>query len=77
MGCDSADEIYKTALVAMGVDITDVHPSAFKAILERVPVPGKERSVSNYSSMATDSVSRQNAEDFAKRYPGAARIRIL
>lgn len=75
MACDTADEIFKTALVAMGVDITDIHPSAYRAILERVPVPGKERA--NVPNFASDSVSRANAEDFAKRYPGAARIRIL
>ena len=37
---DSAEDVYKTALVALGVDVTDVHPSAFRSILKTIPVPG-------------------------------------
>lgn len=37
---DSAEDVYKTALVALGVDLTDVPATAFKAILKSQPVPG-------------------------------------
>jgi 8-oxo-dGTP pyrophosphatase MutT (NUDIX family) len=39
VACDSADEIYKTALTGMGVNIAGVHPSAYKALLTALPVP--------------------------------------
>ena len=38
---DSAAEVYKAALTAMKVDIENVHPSAFKAVLLAQPKPGE------------------------------------
>lgn len=38
--CDQAHEVYKLALDSLGIDVSDVHPSAYRAILKTVPVPG-------------------------------------
>ncbi|MGF6633535.1 8-oxo-dGTP pyrophosphatase MutT (NUDIX family)/uncharacterized protein (DUF2267 family) [Paraburkholderia sp. MM6662-R1] len=40
---DSADGVYKGALEVLKVDIKDVHPSAYKAILLAQPKPGGEQ----------------------------------
>lgn len=69
MAHDSAAGVYKTALKALNVDVTGVHPTAYKAILERVPVPSQ----TVQPNMAHDSAS---VADFAKRHPGAARIKF-
>lgn len=39
---DSADEVYKTALDGLKVDITGVHSSALKAVLAAQPKPGSQ-----------------------------------
>jgi 8-oxo-dGTP pyrophosphatase MutT (NUDIX family) len=55
---DSAEEVYKTALTMVGVDVTGVHPSAYKAILHAQPVPGSARHEGNGGrQMATDAAS--------------------
>lgn len=69
MAHDSAVGVYKTALKALGVDVKDVHPSAYRAILERTPVPSNKPN----PDMAHDSAA---AEDFAKRFPHAAAIKF-
>ena len=33
MACDSAEEVYKAALGILKIDVSDVHPSAYKHIL--------------------------------------------
>lgn len=70
MAHDSAEAVFKTALTAMGVETKGVHPSAYKSILDHVPVPSKARDT---TVMAHDSAS---AADFAKRHPGAAAIKF-
>lgn len=70
MAHDSASAVYGTALKALNVDVKDVHPSAYKAILERVPLPGTKQQEVNH---AMDSAQ---ASDFAKRFPDVARIGI-
>lgn len=37
---DSADEVYKAALEILKVDVKDVHPSAYRAVLMAQPKPG-------------------------------------
>lgn len=71
LACDSAEEVYKTALKAMGVDVKGVHPSAFRSILEHVPQPSNKATVDPL--LATDSAA---TADFAKRFPGAAAIKF-
>lgn len=73
MAHDSADAVYKTALQALGVKVDGVHPSAYRAILEYTPIPGRDRKL-NGVGMSMDSVGRS---DFEKRFPEAARIRSV
>lgn len=40
VACDSAEGVFKTALDVLKVDVTGVHPSAFRAILAAQPKPG-------------------------------------
>jgi len=42
MAHDSADDVFRTALSSLNVDIEGVHPSAFKAILKSQPLPGSQ-----------------------------------
>ena len=49
---DRADAVYGTALEVMGIDIKDIHPSAYKAILSAQPKPGEQkRQIAADSSM--------------------------
>lgn len=66
---DSADEVYKAALEARGKSVKDIHPSAYRAILEMLPKPGSEKL--SQTRVAMDSVS---AKGYAERFPDAARI---
>jgi hypothetical protein len=68
---DSAEDVYKTALEASGVKTTDVHPSAFKAMFAMLPSRGAEQR--HEQRIAMDAAASTN---FAKRFPGAASIRI-
>jgi hypothetical protein len=67
---DSADGVYRTALTALGIDVANVHPSAFSAILKLQPVPGAKK------TSATPAVAMDSAAvaGFNERIPGAARI---
>jgi hypothetical protein len=64
---DSAEAVYRVALTTLGVDIKDIHPSAFRAVLEAQPKPGEQR-----ARIAQDSATV--GDDFAKRFPDATRI---
>jgi hypothetical protein len=70
MAHDSAEEVYKTALTSLGVDVKGVHPSAFKTILERIPQPGTARQAQD-TALAADAGT---VADFHRRYPQVARI---
>lgn len=59
---DSANDIYKEALKVQGVDIKDVHPSAYKRLLE---MSQQRPSVASDSSLAADTSSM---DDYHKRY---------
>lgn len=50
---DSADQVYKTALNMLKIDIDGVHPSAYRAILKTQAKPGEN----NKRAIAQDSVS--------------------
>ncbi|WP_174958557.1 DUF2213 domain-containing protein [Burkholderia aenigmatica] len=65
---DSAEEVYKAALELMKVDVKDVHPSAYRAVLMAQPKPGdapKHR-------IAQDSAADVNV--VLEAFPGADRI---
>lgn len=69
MAHDSADAVYKTALTAIGVNIDNVHPSAFPAILAAQPKPGAKPAQT--ARVAMDSAS---SASFATMFPGADKI---
>jgi uncharacterized protein len=65
---DSADEVYKAALEILKVDVKDVHPSAYRAVLMAQPKPGdapKPR-IAQDAATATSAV--------LEAFPGADRI---
>jgi 8-oxo-dGTP pyrophosphatase MutT (NUDIX family) len=66
---DSAEAVYKAALGALKVDIKDVHPSAYKAVLMAQPKPGEERKV----HLASDSASVVPS-DMAEAFPNVHRL---
>lgn len=68
---DSAADVYAHALKAHGRDVTGVHPSAYRTILEMLPKPGQK--VTSTPRVAMDSKS---AGGFASRYPEAAKIAV-
>ena len=63
---DSAESVYKAALEALKVEVKDLHPSAYKAVLEAQPRPGGVR-------IAYDA-SRAEPADFDKRFPNGNRL---
>jgi len=73
MAFDSADKVYEKALNMLGVKTDGIHPSAFKTILGLHPVPSKPPSG---PKLAQDG-KPVTVEDFDKRFPEAARIKIL
>ena len=71
VACDSADEVYKAALSILGVNTDGVHPSAYRPLLERLPKPDRR------SARTPAMDSQASTEDFQKRFPGAARVRVV
>lgn len=72
MAHDSADEVYRTALGALGVKgVKDIHPSAYPALLATIAKPGERK---KEPAIAMDAATEN---DFAKRFPGAAAIKVL
>jgi hypothetical protein len=67
---DSAAEVYKFALEQSGEDVTGIHPSAFKALLTRIPRPGEEQQ--RPSPMAMD---KAGTSKYLERFPNANRLR--
>ena len=73
MAHDSADAVYRTALGALSIDVADVKElPALKAILHATPKPGARGRGEDLPAM-----DAAGADDFNKRFPGAARIGIL
>jgi len=67
---DSAEQVYKTALETLKVDIDGVHPSAYKAVLMAQQKPGSE-SKPRMHVVATDSA--MNA-DMMEAFPNMHRL---
>jgi hypothetical protein len=73
MAFDSADEVYKAALKIVGVENLDkIHPSAFPTLLKMHPRPGEKK-----SEVPQHAMDAASSEDFASRYPDAARIGLM
>ena len=64
---DSAEAVYKAALGFLKVDISGVHPSAYKAVLTAQPRPG--------ATIAKDSASHSASSDILDAFPNANRIK--
>jgi hypothetical protein len=61
---DTSEGVYKTALETLGVDVSGIHPSAFRAVLEAQPKPGDVKQL----RIAQDSARPQG---FSDRFPNA------
>lgn len=66
---DSAEDVYKFALDSAGVDLTDVHPSAYRSLVQ---MHAKSLQAKPTPRIAQDAAADQ---DFATRYPHAASIK--
>lgn len=72
MAQDSAEAVYRLALEAHKIDVKDVHPSAFKVMVQMLPKEGEARSTPHL--IAQDGAA---VESFATRFPDAVRVRNL
>jgi hypothetical protein len=70
MAFDSAEDVYKQALTMRNVEIKDVHPSAFRAMLSLLPKAGA-KPVEREQTLGMDAAA---VDAFAKKYPGSERI---
>ncbi|TWA71909.1 hypothetical protein FBZ84_101175 [Azospirillum baldaniorum] len=68
VACDSAEGVFKAALEMRGVNLKDVHPSAYRAMWDMHVQAATPR---RPPVQAMDAAS---AKGFADRYPGAGRI---
>jgi hypothetical protein len=77
MSFDSAESVYKQALIVKGKDakeIEGIHPSAYKHILAAMPTAdAAARQTSQRPAQAADSAAN---DDFFARYPGAKNIQV-
>jgi hypothetical protein len=80
---ESPEEVYKIALDALQIDVEDVHPSAWKKILEMTPRPGTSGARSGHSAVAAaDSANNMGPSKNALKLvdsltPGISRIKQL
>jgi len=74
MACDTAEAVYRLALDAAGVDVEDVHPSAFKTMVAMLPKPGEAVQQKQHVKIGMDSKA---IGDFKARYPSAGKVSIL
>ena len=66
---DSAREVYKFALEQMGEDVADIHPSAYKALLAKIPKPNEQQAPRQIIAMDNDA-----NKQFLERFPNANRL---
>jgi uncharacterized protein len=66
---DSAREVYKFALEQMGEDVTDIHPSAYKALLAKIPKPNEQQAPRQIIAMDNDA-----NKQFLERFPNSNRL---
>lgn len=69
MALDSATDVYKFALEQQGEDLADIHPSAFKALLSRIPKPNEAQAPRRMIAMDSDG-----NKQFLERFPNANRL---
>ena len=71
---DSAEAVYKVALDAAKVDLTDVPPSAYRALVRMLPKPGSE-TVQPQSRVNLAQDSAQAATSFNTLFAGASKLK--
>lgn len=71
LAMDSATDVYKLALELLEVDIADVHPSAYRAVLNAQPKP-LDPTPSQTNTIAMDAGTLSG---LAKRFPGMAALK--
>jgi len=69
---DSAEDVFKFALDAKGIDTANVHPSAYGAMVRMLNTAGPAPTV-RATTLAQDSA---NASDFDKRFPLATKVKV-
>ncbi|MGY0790951.1 DUF2213 domain-containing protein [Azospirillum argentinense] len=69
VACDSADGVFKAALEMQGVNVKDVHPSAYRAMWDM-----HAASLTPRRAAPAHAMDAASAKGFADRYPGAGRI---
>lgn len=65
--CESAEEVYETALKRCGVDLEEIPPEHYRAMCRLLTPEGKVRT----GRIAADAAT---APAFAQRFPGTSRI---
>ena len=72
IAADSAEDVYKSALKHMEVDVDGVHPSAYRAILINMPKPGQATT----KTIAVDAAVKKDADhaEALKQFPDLYRI---
>ena len=68
---DSAEAVYKMALDAKGIDLTDTPPSAYRALVKML---NTQDQTPKTPRVAMDSAAHKG---FADRYPNASKIKVL
>ena len=71
---DSAEDVYKAALITMGKDVKGVHPSAYRHILLAQAKPNQSHEMANDSSFYA---SEGFDKEFLDLVPGANNIRVI
>lgn len=66
---DSAEEVYRTALEQAGLDINDVHPSAYRSMVKYAVA---QKQIAKAPKLASDSAA---ASSFAADFPTAGKLK--
>ena len=69
---DSASDVLKFALDAANVDLTDVPPEAYPAMVKMLKAPTSETKSSTVVAMDSKS-----SKDFEAMFPGVSRMRVI
>ena len=76
MACDTADAVYRLALDEAGIDVTGVHPSAFKSMVAML-VTNKANAATQQKVPTKIGMDSKTVAGFKERYPTAGSVRTL
>lgn len=76
VACDSAEAVYKMALDSKGINTKDVHPSAFKSMVQLL-LAQAENADRRDPMRAKPAMDSKSAADFAARFPSAGNVKVL